>query len=61
MKVVQRTSKKITGDFVNGLLIDRGILDLSDKESFKKFLHPTMSNEHDWRLLDNVKEGCEML
>lgn len=61
MKVVKKTKKNITEDFVNSLLEDRGIINLSDKEEFKKFLKPTKKNEYDWELLDNVKEGCELL
>lgn len=41
MKVVKRTKKNITEDFVNSLLEDRGIINLSDKEEFERFLKPT--------------------
>ena len=61
MKVVKRTKKNITGDFVNSLLEDRGIINLSNKEEFERFLKPTKRNEYDWELLDNIKEGCELL
>lgn len=61
MKVVKRTKKNITGDFVNSLLEDRGIINLSDKEEFERFLKPTKKNEYDWELLDNIKKGCELL
>lgn len=61
MKVVKRTKKNITGDFVNSLLEDRGIINLSNKEEFERFLKPTKLNEYDWELLDNIKEGCELL
>lgn len=61
MKVVKRTKKNITEDFVNSLLEDRGIINLSDKEEFERFLKPTKKNEYDWELLDNIKEGCELL
>lgn len=60
LKYIQKTSKKITSNFLEELLIDRGIL--RDEWEFKsQFLKPTKENLEDFRHLDNIEEGADLL
>lgn len=60
MKYKRKTSKVITQNFMMELLADRGI-DTSDKDFMDKYFRPTIENENDPLLLDNVIEGAELL
>lgn len=48
-------NKPITSDYGATLLRLRGITDI------ESFLNPTEKNLSDWQLLDNCKEGAELL
>lgn len=60
MKIVKRTKSDIKEDFVENLLLDRGILK-KDEDFFNKFFNPTKENELDPALLNNIEEGYQML
>jgi methionyl-tRNA formyltransferase len=56
LKYIQKTSKKITSNFLEELLIDRGIL--RNEVEFKvNFFKPSKENLEDFRHLDNIEEG----
>lgn len=62
MKYIRRTSKEITSDFLNQLLIDRGVLSIdTHPEAIQNFFHPTWKNLLQPILLDNVEEGYKLL
>lgn len=60
MKIIKRTKMDIKEDFIENLLLDRGILK-RDEEFFGKFFNPTKKNELDPALLDNMEEGYQLL
>lgn len=60
MKYIQRTSKKITENFLKELLIDREII-TEDEDYQSKFFNPTKQNLEDYRLLDNIEKGADLL
>lgn len=45
----------ITNNYAEELLHARGITDIND------FLNPTAEYLNDWRLLDNIEEGVQLL
>lgn len=59
MKIVKRTKSDIKEDFVENLLLDRGILE-KDEDFFNKFFNPTKDNELAPELLDNMEEGYQL-
>lgn len=60
MKYIRKTSKDITSDFLNQLLLDRHIIE--DDDDFRRdFFSPSSNNLHDPSLLDHVEEGYQML
>lgn len=59
MKIVKRTKSDIKEDFVENLLLDRGII-TKDEEFFNKFFNPTKENELEPELLDNIEEGYQL-
>lgn len=60
MKYVRKTSKNITSNFLNELLLDRGY-PVGDTDFDDKFFLPTMGNMLPSLGLDNMKEGYELL
>ena len=60
MKYIQRTSKNITEDFLKELLLDRGII-TEDEDYQERFFNPTKDNLEDYKLLDNIEKGADLL
>ncbi len=60
MQYNKRTNKDITENFLINLLLDRGILP-TDSSDVEKFVYPKIINEIPPILLDNMKEGYELL
>lgn len=59
MKYIQRTSKNIKENFLVELLADRGLIpSVSD---WKNFIYTTKNHLLNWNLLDNIKEGANLL
>lgn len=58
MKYIRRTSTNIQEDFAYNLLSDRGIV---NEENRQAFFSPTIDNEEDPMLLDNIEKGCNCL
>ena len=58
MKYVRRTNKNIQENFLEELLRDRKII---NDENKAEFFYPTIANEENPLLLDNIKEGCKLL
>ena len=61
MKYVRQTSQNFTKDFLNNLLIDRGIISNFTPEERERFFNPTLANEVDPSLLDNIQEAYQLL
>lgn len=61
MKYVQKTSKNITNNFLMNLFIDRGLIPENDIEYQKRYFNPTKQNLLDYKLLDNIEKGAELL
>ena len=61
MKYIQKTSQNFTKNFLNNLLIDRGIISNLTEEEKEKFFNPTLDNEVDPNLLDNIQEAYQLL
>ncbi len=61
MKYIQKTSQNFTKNFLNNLLIDRGIISNLTEEEKEKFFNPTLDNEIDSSLLDNIQEAYQLL
>lgn len=62
MKYIRKTKKDITSNFLEELLIDRGILSENDSKEFRKaFFYPEYTNELDFNKLDHMQEGYELL
>ena len=61
MKYIQKTSQNFTKNFLNNLLIDRGIISNLTEEEKEKFFNPTLDNEVDPSLLDNIQEAYQLL
>lgn len=60
MKFLRRTKREINENFLENLLIDRGILE--DNEDYKnRYFNPTAKELFPPELLDNMKEGKELL
>ena len=60
MKFLRRTKREINENFLENLLIDRGILE--DNEDYKnRYFNPTAKELLPPELLDNMKEGKELL
>lgn len=58
MKYIRRTSTNIQEDFAYNLLSDRGVI---NEENRQAFFSPTIDNEEDPMLLDNIEKGCSCL
>lgn len=60
MQYIRKTSKEITNNFLQELLLDRGII--SNSKDFQyNYFNPTERNEHDPLLMDNMEEGYQLL
>lgn len=60
MKYTRRTNKEICGNFLDNLLLDRGIIE--DSPDYKKrYFNPTSAELLNPLLLDNVDEGKKLL
>jgi single-stranded-DNA-specific exonuclease len=60
LKFLRRTKREINENFLENLLIDRGILE--DNEGYKnRYFNPTAKELLSPELLDNMKEGKELL
>lgn len=60
MKYTKRTTKDIRENFLEELLLDRGII-TTDEDFCNKFFTPTKDNELPPEALDNMEEGYQML
>lgn len=60
MKYIRRTNKEIKENFVEELLLDRGII-TQNEDFLKAFFKPTKDNEIDPSLLENIDAGYQLL
>ena len=60
MQYVRKTSQNFTEDFLENLLVDRGILEQTP-EFYEAYFNPTKTNEHSPELLDHMEEGYQLL
>lgn len=60
MQYIRKTSKEITDNFLQELLLDRGVISTS-KEFQDAYFNPTKDNEHNPSLMDNMEEGYQLL
>lgn len=60
MKYKLKTIQNYTSDFLENLLIDRGIIE-EIPEFYQKYFSPTKENEYAPSLLDNIEKGCQLL
>lgn len=58
MKYIRRTSTNIQENFAYNLLSDRGVI---NDDNCQAFFSPTINNEEDPMLLDNIEKGCSCL
>lgn len=58
MKYIRRTSTNIQENFAYNLLSDRGVI---NDDNCQAFFSPTINNEEDPMLLDNIEKGCNCL
>lgn len=61
MKYIQRTSHTIKDNFLEELLIDRGVIPRNNEEYCSKFFYPTKNNLLDYKLLDNIAAAADLL
>ena len=60
MQYVRKTSQNFSENFLENLLLDRGILEQTP-EFYEAYFNPTKKNEHSPNLLDHIEEGYQLL